>query len=369
MKLKYSVRGALTALALLVSQGHGSREIFNELNQEAPQEVLFEMAFPVDTGPSRRKLDCGPCLPKDAIPEEYQIIERGINPSFVITNIRPGNQGKEINNRSRKNTRKSKTYKKKQYTNQWQYTHIALLGNIRKKAFSTSDGLEARYNPKSVIIAGSARKRMEEAIFANYCRLRCPYSNIREVFIYRPIHELPDRTFMNCRKIQYVYLPYTLESIGEATFSGCGLEEFHIPPRVDHIGYGAFHDCFNALKVDLSFTDVSEQIQRMKGITREERVNLFIRYIIGSPQGPMIKNNCLFLLPGGDDNWIWDQTTQSCLHLLTEEEEIIEEQIAIIPLLEDGEEAIIARPLIDEIQDALAAEEEEEEEEGIQIEV
>ena len=57
---------------------------------------------------------------------------------------------------------------------------------------------------------------------------------------------LPTNTFSGCKKIDKVFLPLNLETIGDYCFKGCEeLEDFSIPKQLSSVGQNAFEDCMS----------------------------------------------------------------------------------------------------------------------------
>jgi len=68
----------------------------------------------------------------------------------------------------------------------------------------------------------------------------------------KPVTAIGDGAFLNCRDIEYVLLPASINAIGEEAFRACGsLKSVTIPDGVTEIGLRTFFDCRNLEKVNI----------------------------------------------------------------------------------------------------------------------
>jgi uncharacterized repeat protein (TIGR02543 family) len=86
-------------------------------------------------------------------------------------------------------------------------------------------------------------------------------NNLKTIKVLEGTTSIPESAFLNCTKIENIYLPDGLQIIGNGAFSYCSaLTEITIPDTVNTIGYGAFQECIGLKSIHLpaSLTVIKE---------------------------------------------------------------------------------------------------------------
>ena len=75
---------------------------------------------------------------------------------------------------------------------------------------------------------------------------------LQKVSIPYGITDISDSVFEGCSSLTTVAIPSTVTHIGKKAFKGSGLVQIRLPESVRYFGTGAFSDCFQLRKVELS---------------------------------------------------------------------------------------------------------------------
>lgn len=82
------------------------------------------------------------------------------------------------------------------------------------------------------------------------------HQKIISISIGEGIREIKSNNFLGYRNLKLVYLPESLEKIGNNAFGGTAIEKISIPKNVDEIGAEAFSFCDELKEVDMSSSKV-----------------------------------------------------------------------------------------------------------------
>ena len=79
------------------------------------------------------------------------------------------------------------------------------------------------------------------------------YRNLTRVEIQNSVTEIPDCSFLECKKLESIKIPNSVEKIGNTCFYACNkLKEIEIPDSVKFLGSACFYICRNLEKIKLS---------------------------------------------------------------------------------------------------------------------
>lgn len=134
----------------------------------------------------------------------------------------------------------------------------------------TESGTLVGYNEDScndIITIPAETKRIGQGVFR--------YSNVKEVIISEGVFEICSEAFYGCRKLDHIYLPYSVKRIGDKTFSGCyTLKDIKIPRQVVTIEPYTFSGCSQLEKITLPNTIKSIKESAFSGCVNLKTIDI-----------------------------------------------------------------------------------------------
>lgn len=77
-------------------------------------------------------------------------------------------------------------------------------------------------------------------------------SKVKSVIIPESVTTISDYSFYNCKDLETITIPNTINEIEYSAFSGCSkLKNLSIPGSVTNIGANAFYECYNLTEIDI----------------------------------------------------------------------------------------------------------------------
>lgn len=202
-------------------------------------------------------------------------------------------------------------------TEKMQVTHLKISGFLNSKDFDVLDEMctsEVRFDDNdnatvnlheppflTILDLGDCLLTDNEYLgeFTYYSKLEkfvCPKNlkgtgnmNIFENSTFLKTVEIPEgfiefgsRTFLNCKNLENINFPNSLEKIGDFSFCGCLLKNIKIPKNVSFIGGAAFAGCYNIEKFDVN--ELNPYFSVLDGVLFNKDRTKLVAFPCGSKQ-------------------------------------------------------------------------------------
>ena len=134
------------------------------------------------------------------------------------------------------------------------------------------------------------------------CVVKCLNPYIQKVEIYKPIEEIGNYAFINCRVLHEVILPNSIRIIGKNAFRNCEiLKIINLPDSIDTISEGAFFNCealhINHLPKNLSIIgDSAFQWCIIDGVTIPKYIKEIGKYPFSKNAKNIISDSSRFII-------------------------------------------------------------------------
>lgn len=90
-----------------------------------------------------------------------------------------------------------------------------------------------------------------------------------------PVKGIADKAFQNCKQLESVEFPDSIDVIGGKVFAGCeNLKKVRFPAGIDRIGHGLFEDCTSLTEMELPDSLKSISFETFQGCTSLKKVTL-----------------------------------------------------------------------------------------------